>query len=238
MGTRHGCGLRASDGRIVCWGGNDWGQTDAPDGVFASLFGGSAALHTCGLLSVNGSSVCWGANWVGQLDFSDIGFASLSVGDGYTCGLRSDDGGAVYWGSNSDGRLDIPQCSVVRSNMQVFPATCVCLDGYSGDIVWSNAVPGVSTNGVCNLVGWSAQTLALVQVAVDNGDWRTAALLVPVADPRARPTRATRTGAVARPTRPTALQRGVAAGDGGAAPLPEPWCESPQTTCGNPARQW
>jgi alpha-tubulin suppressor-like RCC1 family protein len=52
----HTCGVTV-DGRVVCWGENQFGQTIEPSGPFQQVAAGG--LHTCGLRS-NGTVTCWG----------------------------------------------------------------------------------------------------------------------------------------------------------------------------------
>ncbi len=63
-GWAHSCALKAT-GRIVCWGSNNWGQTNVPDGAgrFREVTAGYDA--SCGLL-VERRVVCWGRNNRGQ----------------------------------------------------------------------------------------------------------------------------------------------------------------------------
>jgi hypothetical protein len=71
-GARHGCGLTDTQ-EIVCWGSDDAGQTDAPDGSFSRVSAGPTSLHTCALETVesdpgDGSPVvCWGLDAENQL---------------------------------------------------------------------------------------------------------------------------------------------------------------------------
>ena len=55
-GDRHSCALR-SDGSVVCWGWNEYGQATPPAGSFTAVSTGGA--HSCALRS-DGSVVCWG----------------------------------------------------------------------------------------------------------------------------------------------------------------------------------
>ena len=97
----HVCGLRA-DSRVVCWGDNYWGQSDAPDGRFLAVSAGS--IHSCGLRS-DGAIVCWGSNYHGQPDASDGDFIAVAAGDSHACGLRAD-GTIACWGDNRRGWTD------------------------------------------------------------------------------------------------------------------------------------
>ena len=102
-GKELSCGLR-SDGTVVCWGNNAWGQADAPEGEFSTVSAGYG--HSCGLLA-DETVVCWGANWDGQTDAPDGKFSTVSAGYGHSCGIRTD-WTVVCWGRNSDGQTDAP----------------------------------------------------------------------------------------------------------------------------------
>ena len=55
-GTSHSCGLR-TDNTIVCWGNNDSGQTEVPDGEYKAVSAGT--YHSCGLRT-DSTMICWG----------------------------------------------------------------------------------------------------------------------------------------------------------------------------------
>lgn len=131
--TQHVCGIRADNGSIVCWGANDFGQSDAPaeyrefDSVAVGRF------HTVALRK-NGDVVCWGAGSTlgngGALANSDVwpnygqskvpsdllGKQVIQVGAGYyySAALLVD-GTVKVWGSfrgytysSSEGASDLP----------------------------------------------------------------------------------------------------------------------------------
>ena len=105
-GGIHICGLR-TDGSVSCWGGNEDGQSDAPDGLFSSVSAGP--YHTCGVRT-DGSVVCWGYNSKGQSDAPSGSFSSVSAGNDHTCGVRTD-GTLACWGDNEDGQSNAPSGS-------------------------------------------------------------------------------------------------------------------------------
>ncbi len=58
-GWSHSCVIRA-DATLVCWGKNDHGQTNAPDGTFTHVAGGSSS--SCAIRT-DSRVVCWGAGY-------------------------------------------------------------------------------------------------------------------------------------------------------------------------------
>ena len=104
-GDRHSCGLRADD-TIVCWGNNDRGQSDAPQGAFKAVTAGDR--HSCGLRT-DDTIECWGdfTNEFGQAYTPSGTFKSVTAGDDHTCAVRTSNT-IECWGNNSDGQSDPP----------------------------------------------------------------------------------------------------------------------------------
>ncbi len=124
-GGLHSCAIEPG-GQLVCWGGNERGQSGrhaaarapVPSGVelagaARSVFVGG--FHSC-VLDASGAAHCWGENREGQLGGGSAGtagamvrvqgprFAMLSTGLSHTCGITSNRA-AYCWGSNGDGQL-------------------------------------------------------------------------------------------------------------------------------------
>ena len=101
LGAGHACGLR-TDGQLICWGDNTYGQSTVPAGV---SFGRSQISlgneHTCWLKN-DGSIACWGSNTVGQSTPPLGTYAQVSTGFGYTCAIKTD-GTLACWGNNGAG---------------------------------------------------------------------------------------------------------------------------------------
>jgi hypothetical protein len=87
------CGLQ-NDGRIVCFGLDDRGQTDAPAGNFLSL--SSGASSSCAVRT-NLSLACWGDASDGLTSPPAGVFNRVSVGDHYACALLGN--AATCWGA-------------------------------------------------------------------------------------------------------------------------------------------
>jgi alpha-tubulin suppressor-like RCC1 family protein len=125
-GGFHTCALRA-DGRLSCWGSNEFGQVAAPAGAPATRptdvdLGARAtriaagADHTCAIVS-DGTVRCWGDNRFGQLGSGDAAVKTAPVAVALpasatqiypartsTCALLSD-ASLHCWGANRDGQL-------------------------------------------------------------------------------------------------------------------------------------
>ncbi len=105
IGDFHSCALE-ENGRALCWGLNDDGQSSAPeDERFVAISAGGR--HTCGLRE-NGAALCWG-RWgeSGGAASSMLNekFVAISAGGHHTCGLR-ESGVAVCWGGLSNSNFD------------------------------------------------------------------------------------------------------------------------------------
>ena len=80
----HTCGLR-HDGTIECWGSNDWGQLDAPEGHFILI--AADGDSSCGL-RFDSTIECWGSNDRGQLGAPEGHFTDIAIGDSHACAVR------------------------------------------------------------------------------------------------------------------------------------------------------
>ena len=95
-GVAPSCGVR-TDGSVVCWGANHFGQASAPGGLFSAVSAGLAP--SCGVRT-DGSVVCWGANHFGQASAPGGLFSAVSAGGEHSCGLGTD-GSVECWGDNA-----------------------------------------------------------------------------------------------------------------------------------------
>ena len=99
----HTCGLRA-DGRILCWGANDAGQSDPRHGTFSAIAAGSG--FNCAV-QVDESIGCWGKASAVVTEVPDGSFRDVSAAVVHACGLRTD-GRITCWGGNHFGQTDSP----------------------------------------------------------------------------------------------------------------------------------
>ena len=92
-GEQHTCGVK-TNGSVVCWGDDEYGQSTPPSGKFASVSAGDR--HTCGV-KTNGSVACWGDDEHGKSTPPSGKFTYVGAGLHYTCGLTTN-GSTVCWG--------------------------------------------------------------------------------------------------------------------------------------------
>ncbi len=109
LGIAHGCGLTV-DGRIVCWGANDNGETEPPAGTFTRIALGFG--HGCALRS-DQTVACWGLNADGQATPPTGTFSAIDAGGQHTCAIRTN-GEVRCWGSTEHGQSTPPAGAFAR----------------------------------------------------------------------------------------------------------------------------
>ena len=103
VGENHSCALQNS-GRVQCWGSNDDGQLDVPEGLrFQQITAGYR--FSCGIRADGGVS-CWGQNDHRQNEAPDGRFDAIDAGWDHVCALR--EGSATCWGWNANERATPP----------------------------------------------------------------------------------------------------------------------------------
>ncbi len=131
-GYLHSCAVK-TDGSVMCWGYNGYGQLGNGSTASSSValpvtaISGAVAVaagtyHSCALIST-GAVYCWGYNYYGQLgaglftdshaavavsgiDGSVAKASAIAAGDLFTCAVMSLPAGEVWcWGRNHAGQL-------------------------------------------------------------------------------------------------------------------------------------
>jgi hypothetical protein len=105
-GANLSIGLK-SNGSIVCWGDNNYGQSSVPDPNSAFVTIAAKSFNSIGLKS-DGSVVCWGDNGYGQCTVpgNNSEFVAITAGVSHSVGLKSN-GTVVCWGDNSSGQSTV-----------------------------------------------------------------------------------------------------------------------------------
>jgi alpha-tubulin suppressor-like RCC1 family protein len=103
-GAGHTCALQA-DGKVVCWGSNDFGQCDIPTWLHTATTVAAGVYHTCVVLA-GGELVCFGDNSSGQCDVpASLGpVSAVAAGLAHTCAVQSD-GNIVCFGHGGKSAL-------------------------------------------------------------------------------------------------------------------------------------
>ena len=163
-GGFHNC-VRWSDGAIECWGANNAGQLNVPQGVYQQLDAGYE--HNCAiyLSGTEQTAVCWGANSYGESDAPPGWWGKISAGRDHSCADSAvEDGGLVCWGRNHTGQLDVVGGSSYYSVSAGSAHTC--LNGHHVKAGWAIWCVGY------NEYGQSGPVFAVADLARDADPWQ------------------------------------------------------------------
>jgi hypothetical protein len=168
-GWNFACGIVLGSGTIQCWGSDDSGQTDPPQGTFTEI--GAGAYHACAITPA-GAVQCWGAgSALGGLDGgTDAGgntnvayegqaippsgtFRAVAGGYAHTCAIR-DDGTIACWGAGTTGTgcgsssydcgQSMPPAGTFQEVRPGFTNTCG-IQSSGGILCWGSNTGGRST---------------------------------------------------------------------------------------------
>ncbi|HEY0605346.1 MAG TPA: hypothetical protein VGD58_20665, partial [Herpetosiphonaceae bacterium] len=133
------CGLR-TNGTVICWGANGYGQMFVPFDSFTQI--SSHGATSCGV-RVDRTLVCWGDNRWSQATPLSGEFQAVSVGGRFACGLRID-GTLGCWGdSNAYYQIQPPSGTFVQVSAG---AEHACALRANGSIVcWGRSDTGATT---------------------------------------------------------------------------------------------
>ena len=114
----HSCAIEPG-GTVTCWGNNQDGQSDAPEGPFTAVDTGHD--HSCGLRT-DRTITCWGRD-PGPVPQGL--FASISAGAAHSCALRTY-GAIICWGRDGQAATDAPY-GVFKAVTAGERHSCVCM---------------------------------------------------------------------------------------------------------------
>ena len=107
VGVSHTMVLR-TDGTVLAWGGNLYGQTNVPAGL-SNVVAIAAGNNHCLVLKANGTLMAWGDNGYGQgsvpAGLSNV--VAIAAGPVYNLALKAD-GTVTAWGGDYFGQTDLP----------------------------------------------------------------------------------------------------------------------------------
>lgn len=99
-GGDHVCGLRRDNGRVLCWGGDEYQQVFGAPGAAERTYKLVGVGPTCGLDKENSLLTCWGNTLFGLVgNPTGVQFSEVSTGTYGSCGLRLHDGELLCWGT-------------------------------------------------------------------------------------------------------------------------------------------
>jgi hypothetical protein len=99
---------RKSDGTVVAWGDNSYGQTTVPPGINNAVNVAAGEKHSVALRS-NGTVTAWGDNTFGQTTVPPAATGVTAIASGYDhCLALKSDGTVVAWGRNDSGQSTVP----------------------------------------------------------------------------------------------------------------------------------
>jgi hypothetical protein len=106
-GSIHSLAVK-TDGTVIAWGTNNYGQTDVPAGltnVVAIAGGGSHSIA----LRADGTATAWGGNTYGQTNVPGYltNVIAIAAGGYHSLALKAD-GRVTAWGDGSVGKTNVP----------------------------------------------------------------------------------------------------------------------------------
>jgi alpha-tubulin suppressor-like RCC1 family protein len=204
-----------SDGTVVGWGYNGWGEASAPEFTSKPVAIGASIQSSMAVLS-DGSVVAWGYPGSGsQLTVPDglANVVDISIGNSHAVALHAN-GTVTTWGSNSEGQQNIPAGLANVVEVHTRGDHTIVRTASGSVVVWGNntsnqaTVPTSLTNVRGVAAGYNHTVVFHVDVSTTSTPTRTATS-TPTRTATSTPTRTrTRTAtATSIPSRPGAFAK-------------------------------
>jgi alpha-tubulin suppressor-like RCC1 family protein len=180
-GWDHALALK-SDGTVVAWDGNQYGESTVPDGLSGVVSIAAGQDHSIALKS-DGTVVAWGRNNFGQctVPSSVTNVVAIACGDYESYALKQD-GSVVYWGSFGSNEVISSGSGVIAisagSGHLLMLKSDGSLVGWGDDHAGQTSIPVAVATGVGNFAyrysyaGRAGTTYAATSSApTDAGDY-------------------------------------------------------------------
>ncbi len=164
-GVNHSVALK-SNGRVVAWGYNFFGQTNVPSSASNVVAIAAAQDHTLALRS-NGTVVAWGNGGIGvPAGLSNV--IAVAAGDYHGLALKTN-GTVVTWGDSNFANSTLTNVPANVTNVVAIAAGgsfSAALRANGSVVTWGSSPP--STNGMTNVVAIAASEFPLVALKADG----------------------------------------------------------------------
>jgi len=164
-GYDHSVALK-SDGTVVAWGKNTFGQTDVPVGL-ADVVAVTAGKYCNLAVKSDGTVVGWGYNssFLNQIPEGLDQVVSVSISNSHALALKRD-GTVVAWGSSSSGQTNIPHGLRDVVAVVACGSSSLALKEDGTVIAWGSSSSHQTSipdglSGVVSIVGGNRHVLAL-----------------------------------------------------------------------------
>ncbi len=133
VGEVHSCAI-ATDQTIKCWGWNQYGQSDPPEGEFIQVSAGGTHSYA---IATNHTIKCWGDDGRGITDAPGGTYTRVVANNWFTCALATD-GAIRCWGDNFHDQSSVPPGTYTHLAMSDTFHTCAIrtnktVDCWGGD---------------------------------------------------------------------------------------------------------
>ena len=170
--------IRAGDSGIDCWGNNEFGESDAPEGSYSAV--SAADIHNCAIKKSDSELRCWGVDWGDHPGYHKAqagSFSAIAVSPSDNCAIRESDGAIECWGNNWSGQSDAPEGSFTAVSVG---SAHTCAIRASGEIAcWGSNVNQARYDSDRDIYGVYAgqnEPPPGSFTAVSAGDWHNCAI--------------------------------------------------------------